>query len=239
MRPRYPHGQWLEDFDPNAGTGGWVEGNPSQYTWFVPQNPRGLVQAMGRKRLLGRLDSALSQAAETDFKARGGAVNHGNQPSMHVAYLFNHAGAPWLTQKWTRAIMDQYYGTGPINGWPGDEDQGQGGAWFVISAVGLFQTDGGARVDPIYEIGSPLFERTVIHLDSRHYPGDAFVIETRRSSPANPYIQSATLDGKPLQQPWLPVDKVTDGGKLVLEMRPEPNRHWGAGMEHAPPRAGR
>jgi len=240
MRPRHPDGRWLEDFDPYSRKGGWVEGNPWQYTWFVPQNVLGLVEAMGRRRFVSRLNEGMTKSAETNFNATGDRmadfpINHGNQPSMQVAYLFNYAGAPWLTQKWARAIMDRYYGDDPIDGWPGDEDQGQGGAWFVMSALGLFQTDGGCRARPIYEIGSPLFDRATIHLDPRYYPGKTFTIEARNNGPRNVYVQSATLDGKPLERPWFYQSDLADGGTLVLEMGPEPNKAWGAGLDAAPP----
>ena len=86
-------------------------------------------------------------------------VIQGNQQSMHFAFLFNWVGRPWLTQKWSRAIMDRYYGYGIANAYLGDEDQGQMSAWFIMASMGLFQTDGGCRVDPVYEIGSPLFEK--------------------------------------------------------------------------------
>ena len=240
MRPRYPDGRWMENFDPFSGKGGWVEGNPWQFTWFVPQNVRGLVEAMGRERFVDRLNEGLAKSAETDFNATGdrmGAfpINHGNQPSMQVAYLFNYAGAPYLTQKWARAIVNQYYGDDPIDGWPGDEDQGQGGAWFVMSAMGLFQTDGGCRVRPIYEIGSPLFDRVTIHLDPRYYKGKQFVIEAPGNGPQNVYVRSATLDGRPLHRPWFYQSDLADGGRLVLEMGPEPNKAWGSAPENAPP----
>ncbi len=242
MRPRRADGSWLEPFDPYSHAGGWVEGNPWQFTWFVPQNVRGLVEALGRERFIERLDEGLAQSAKTDFNAPGDRmatvpINHGNQPSMQAAYLFNHAGAPWLTQKWARSIMENYYGDDPIDGWPGDEDQGQGGAWFVISAMGLFQMDGGCRVDPIYELGSPLFDRVVIHLNPDYYAGETFVIEARDNSPENIYIQSATLDGRPLDRPWFPAKQLLDGGTLSLQMGPEPNEEWGAGTAKAPPAA--
>ncbi len=235
MRPRHADGRWMEDFDPYSRKGGWVEGNPWQYTWFVPQNVRGLVEAMGRERFVDRLNEGLAKSGERNFSGGGLPINHGNQPSMQVAYLFNYAGAPWLTQKWARAIMDQYYGDDPVDGWPGDEDQGQGGAWFAMSALGLFQADGGCRVRPIYEIGSPLFDRATIHLDPRYYPGKTFVIEARNNGPRNVYVQSAALDGKPLERPWFYHSDLTDGGTLVLEMGPEPNKAWGAGPHAIPP----
>jgi putative alpha-1,2-mannosidase len=84
---------------------------------------------------------------------------------MQAAYLFNYSGQPWKTQHWAPERMDNYYGDDPVSGWPGDEDQGQMGAWFVTSAIGLFEMDGGGAVRPIYEIGSPLFDKITIQLD--------------------------------------------------------------------------
>lgn len=93
---------------------------------------------------------------------------------MHFAFLFNWANKPWLTQKWSRSIIDRYYGCGVANAYLGDEDQGQMSAWFVMAALGLFQTDGGCSVEPIYEIASPLYEKVVIDL--------AFTIEAKNVS---------------------------------------------------------
>ncbi len=156
---------------------------------------------------------------------------------MQAAYLFNYAGAPWLTQKWAREIMDHFYGIGPVDGYPHvpakyggqyvDEDQGQMGAWFVMSAMGLFQMDGGAAVRPTYDIGSPIFDRVTIHLDKKYYPGGQFVIEARNNSKENVYIQSATLDGQPLNRPWFYHPQLVDGGKLIFQMGPKPNKRWG------------
>jgi hypothetical protein len=140
--------------------------------------------------------------------------------------LFNYSGKPWLTQKWVREILDNYYGTGPVNGYPGDEDQGQMGSWFVMSAMGLFQMDGGASTKPVYEIASPLFEKTIIQLDDKYYSGKEFVIIANNNSKVNKYIQSATLNGKPLNNFWFNHSELVKGGKLVLEMGPEPNKTW-------------
>ena len=101
-------------------------------------------------------------------------VIQGNQQSMHFSWLFNWAGQPWRTQKWNRDIVDRYYGFGVSNAYLGDEDQGQMSAWFVMSALGLFQTDGGTAMEPVYEIGSPLFERVVIDLGGRYGRGKTF-----------------------------------------------------------------
>jgi len=233
-RPRHADGRWLEDFDPYSGQGGWVEGNPWQFTWFVPQDVAGLAQAMGPERFITRLDEGLVKSAPSRFNATGDRmgdypINHGNQPSMQVAWLFNHAGAPWLTQKWSRAIVERYYGVGPSDGYPGDEDQGQMSAWFLMSAIGLFQTDGGCRVEPIYEIGSPRYEKVTIRLHPDYYPGRTLTIVAKNTSRLNQYVQSATFNGKPLNRWWIPAKELQAGGTLTLEMGPEPNKNWGTG----------
>ena len=104
-------------------------------------------------------------------------VDYENQPSCQMAHLFNHSGAPWLSQYWVREVLDNYYGTDPVNGYHGDEDQGQMGAWYVMSAMGLFQMDGGASADPVYELSGPLFEKITIQLDQDYYEGKEFIIE--------------------------------------------------------------
>jgi hypothetical protein len=105
------------------------------------------------------------------------------------------------------------------------------GAWYVLSAMGLFEMDGGASVDPVYEIASPLFEKITIQLDSEYYPGKEFTIEARNTSKENRYIQSATLNGKPLNQFWFSHADLVKGGKLVLTMGSEPNKEWAANCE--------
>jgi len=238
-RPRRADGTWEENFSPFSGRG-FVEGNSWQYTWFVPHDVAGLIELMGRDEFNRRLADGLEKSRASNFNATGDRfdqfpVNHGNQPNMQSCYLFNYSGKPYLAQKWAREIMARYYGTGPLDGWPGDEDQGQMGAWYAISATGLFQMDGGCATEPIYEIGSPIFDRVVIHLDRKYYPGGQFVIEARNNSPENVYIQSATLDGRPLDKPWFYQRELVDGGTLVLEMGPEPNKAWGSAPESAPP----
>lgn len=150
---------------------------------------------------------------------------------MQAAYLFNYSGKPWLTQKWARAIMDIYYGATAEDGWPGDEDQGQMGAWFVMSAMGLFEMTGGGDVKPIYEIGSPLFDKITIHLDDNYYSGNDFVIEVKSNSKENIYIQKAYLNGKKLNKPWFSHSELAKGGTLKLVMGPKPNKKWGNGKK--------
>ncbi len=248
VRPRLENGQWA---DPKSRYGdevrhdswvgmGFIEGSAWQYTWFVPHDVAGLIQIMGKDEFNQRLEEGFVKSRESNFNATGDLfahypINHGNQPNMQAAYLFNYSGQPWKTQNWAREIMDKYYGDNPLNGWPGDEDQGQMGAWFVMSAIGLFQMEGGGSVKPFYEIGSPLFNKITIHLDKRYYPGKTFVIEAKGCSSKNRYIQSATLDGKSFSKCWFYHSDLVDGGSLVLEMGPRPNRSWGSAPGDAPP----
>lgn len=146
---------------------------------------------------------------------------------MHFAFLFNYAGAPWLTQRWSRSILDRYYGRGIANAYLGDEDQGQMSAWAVLASLGLFQTDGGCRVDPVFEIASPIFEEVTIDLGGRYGRGETFTIRAKNASRRNIYVQRASLDGKPLRSFRFPAAALLDGGELELEMGPEPNRAWG------------
>jgi len=239
VRRKHQDGSWVKDFSPYSGRG-FVEGNAWQYTWFVPHDVKGLIKLLGRQEFNRRLQEGFEKSAKSNFNAAGDRfaeypINHGNQPNMQAAYLFNFSGAPYLTQKWARQIMARYYGTGPVDGYPGDEDQGQMGAWYVMSAMGLFEMDGGCAVEPTYEIGSPIFDRVVIHLDQRYYKGKTFVIEARNNSPQNIYIQSAILDGRPLEKPWFYHHQLVDGGTLVLEMGPQPNKNWGTAPDAAPP----
>lgn len=109
------------------------------------------------------------------------------------------------------------------------------GGWYVMSAMGLFEMRGGCDVDPVYELGSPIFDEVVIKLDPAYYPGGTFTIETVNNSKENRYIQAATLNGKPLTKPWFYHRELVAGGKLTIVMGPEPNEKWGSGENDAPP----
>lgn len=115
-------------------------------------------------------------------------IVQGNQQSMHFAFLFNWAGYPWHTQRWSRSILERYYGCGTANAYLGDEDQGQMSAWAVMASLGLFQTDGGCSTTPVYEIASPLFEEAVIDLGGRYGRGQKFTIRARNASRNNIYV---------------------------------------------------
>ncbi|MEQ9405942.1 MAG: GH92 family glycosyl hydrolase [Cyclobacteriaceae bacterium] len=241
MRRKNKDGSWAEfaPFGHVAWLGsGFVEGNAWQYTYFVPHDLSGLIELMGKDEFNNRLEEGFKTSAEHNFNSEHlGSnsldgmgvlpVNHGNQPNMQAAYLFNHGGKPWLTQKWANEIMDKYYGSTPEDGWLGDEDQGQMGAWFVMSSMGLFEMDGGASVRPIYEIGTPKFDKVTINLDPEYYEGGTFTIEAKGVSDKNIYIQSATLNGNKLNNTWFYHEDLVKGGSLVLKMGPKPNMKWG------------
>lgn len=227
-------GEWLPDFDPyqSGANRHYVEGNAWQLTYFVPQDVPALADAIGRDRFIERLDWGFTESDKTRFNGMNDQywnypVMQGNQQSMHFAFLFNWVGRPWLTQKWSRAIMDRYYGYGIANAYLGDEDQGQMSAWFIMASLGLFQTDGGCRSEPVYEIGSPLFEKIEIILGTQFGRGESFVIEARNASRLNQYVQSAKLNGKVLYDFKFPAAELLKGGSLELEMGPEPNENWG------------
>lgn len=246
IHPRNAEGQFIDNFNPLESWRGFQEGNSMQYTFFVPQNPSGLVGRVGKDLFNHRLDSIFTVARDMVFG--GGKVvnafsglaspyNHGNQPSLHISWLFNFSGKPWLTQKWTRLICDEFYGvTGEHGyGYGQDEDQGQLGSWYVLAAMGLFDVQGGVCQRPTYQLGSPQFERIEIDLKGHQDAGRKFVIETKGNGPGQYYVQSATLNGKPFEQCWLYRDELYKGGKLELQMGAEPNEQWGVEVAPACP----
>ncbi len=231
IRPKDKEGNWISPFDP-FHTPGFVEGNAFNYTWFVPHDPTSLISMMGKDRFVERLNGAMEKSAIANFNAAGDnfdlfPVNHGNQPTMQVSYLFNWAQTPWLTQKWARALQEQYYGTTPYDAYLGDEDLGQMSSWFIMSALGLFQMDGGTSINPTYEIGSPRYPKATIKLNHQYNRGAQFVIEAKYASKNNKYIQSASLNGKALESFRIPQSELLKGGKLVLTMGAQPNKQWG------------
>lgn len=227
-------GEWLPGFDPfrSGANRHYVEGNAWQLTFFVPQDVPALVEKIGNKRFVDRLLWGFNQDEAFRYNAPNDQywdhpIVQGNQQSMHFAFLFNYAGYPWYTQKWSRSILDRYYGCGTANAYLGDEDQGQMSAWAVMASLGLFQMDGGCSTEPVYEIASPLFEEVVIDLGGRYGRGQEFTIKANNASRNNIYVQSAVLNGKKLDSFKFPASELLKGGELILEMGPEPNTEWG------------
>lgn len=238
MRPREEDGTFMKDFDPMKGWKGFQEGNAAQYAWYVPHDIQSLISLMGLELFNERLENTFAESRKTQF---GGGkeidsfsgveklYNQGNQPCLHDAWLFNYSGKPWLTQLYTRLICDEFYGTTPEHGYGygQDEDQGQLGAWYVLAAMGLFDVQGGTNITPSYQIGSPKFSKITIKLNPKYYSGKEFIIETENSAPVNYYVQSATLNDKPLSDCWFYREEIMNGGHLKLKMDSIPNPQWG------------
>ena len=233
VRPRLKDGRWIENFDPMQVWRGFQEGNAWQYTFYAPHDAKALVEKVGAETFVARLDSifTLSQpkifSGGTEIGAFAGLrtlYNQGNQPCLHISWLFNEAGRPSLTQKWVRAILNEFYGTDGIHGYGygQDEDQGQLGAWYVISSIGLFDVAGLTAAQPTFGLGSPLFDRVTIRLNKAYYPGTEFVIETKDNAAENVYVQGYSLNGQPLTGTRLPFADVVKGGKLEVALGSTP-----------------
>lgn len=242
-------GNWHEPIDVLRYHNGWVESNAVQATWYVPHDLAGLASLMGgqeaaREKLSTSFESAKfhgfvsSKTHDKEKTARNRRVfiNYGNQPSMQTAMIFNHLGAPWLTQYWAREVVEKVYsGLSPNYGYSGDEDQGLMGALAVLMKIGIFSMRGGAALEPVYEISTPLFDKVTISLHPDYYPGQTFVIESRYNIEGNRYIQSASFNGEPLEQCWIYHADLVRGSLLHLELTNQPNKEWGAGIDVAPP----
>jgi len=239
MAPKTADGQWVlnaKEFDPiwSGGQGGrdyYTETNAWTYTFHVQHDVAGLINLMGGKeKFVTKLDALFQeQFGEhgSKFKyfnqfpdATGliGQYNHGNQPGFHISYLYNYGGEPWKTQRRVRDIMKIWYNSGPL-GICGDEDEGELSSWYVFSAMGFYPVCPGR---PVYDIGSPIFKKVMIDVGGNK----TFVIESRNVSSKNKYIQSAQLNGEPLNAPWFNHSDLVKGGKLVLMMGPKPNMEW-------------
>ena len=234
-------GRWREPADVLQYEQGWNEGNAAQYTWWVPHDVPGLIALIGgndafankldrvfrESRSHGFVSGISENPADREMKRRV-FLNYGNQPCMQTPFLFNYAGKPWLTQFWTRELIDSVYsGISPQKGYSGDEDQGLMGSLAVLLKIGLFSTDGGTSAKPFYEITSPIFDKITLHLNAAYYPGGKFVIEAAGNGANKKYIRSATLNGKPLDKPFFLHEDLIKGGRLQLQMSAQPNTSWG------------
>ncbi len=243
MAPRDSGGKWVEHFDPKLGGGQggrdyFTEVNSWLYTFGAQHDVAGTINLMGgRDAFNAKLDQLfVEQYGTSKFLFLGqfpdatglvGQYAQGNEPSFHIPYLYDFSGQPWKTQRRVRQLMDVWYGDGPL-GIPGDDDGGETSSWYVLSALGFYPVCPGS---PVYEIGSPIFAKSVIRLGK----GKRFTILANNDSAQNKYIQSALLNGKPLDTPWFPHTAIANGGTLVLEMGNKPNMHWGSAPKDAPP----
>jgi predicted alpha-1,2-mannosidase len=216
MQGRNLDGSWREPFDPadDADDNDFCEANSWIYTWFVPHDVEGLIGLIGGKEtFVAKLDEFFS----------GDYFEISNEPSFHIPYLYNYAGAAAKTQQVVRNTLSTEFGADP-GGLPGNDDAGATSAWYAFSAMGLYPVAPG---DGVYQITSPLFDRITIHLNRAFTRGETFVIETTGNSALNLYIQSAELNGKPLDRTWVTHEEITRGGTLKLVMGPDPST-WGS-----------
>lgn len=243
MAPKSADGQWIVPFDPKAsggfaGEGYFAEANSWIYTWHVQHDVQGLINLMGgRVNFLTKLDALFTTGHPMDklaflgqFPDETGLIGlycQGNEPAIHIPYLFNYAGQPWKTQSRVRQIMDLWYDSTPF-GLSGDEDNGAMTSWYVFTAMGFYPQCPGR---PIFDIGSPIFDETTINVGG----GKTFVIESKNVSAQNKYIQSAMLNGVPLNKPWIYNSEIVKGGRLVFQMGSRPNKSWGSSPDAAAP----
>ncbi|HLE62508.1 MAG TPA: GH92 family glycosyl hydrolase, partial [Pyrinomonadaceae bacterium] len=232
MRPR-SNGGWLAQFDPREVDFNFTEANSWQYTFFAPQDISGLIELMGgQEKFVSKLDALFTAESKTtgreqaDITGMIGQYAHGNEPSHHMAYLYNYANQPWKTQQRVRQIMEDFYKAQP-DGLIGNEDCGQMSAWYVLSALGFYPVTPGTSV---YAIGSPLFPEVRLNLEN----GRSFIIKTRRASPTDFYIQSARLNGSTYRKSFITHEDLMAGGELIFEIGDSPNQNWGSGQAWAP-----
>ena len=236
VRPRLADGQWREPFDPAAaGTGsGFTEGNAWQYSWYEPQDEMGLIAALGGPQALVRkLDSMFDQKVDKaryadveDISGMIGQYIHGNEPSHHLAYLYDYAGEPWRTQERLKQIVDSQYQPTP-DGLVGNDDLGQMSAWLLFTSLGFYPVAPGANE---YVLGRPFVRRAVVTLGN----GRTLTVLADNLSAANGYVQALTLNGKPVDRTYLKQEDIAHGGELRFVMGPKPDRQWGTGPGAAP-----
>jgi putative alpha-1,2-mannosidase len=226
MRGRNSDGSWVTPFDPRFGTEKqpqYTEGNAWQYSWYVPQNAPDMIALMGGKqRFTDKLDSLFNHSSDlegmgavADMSGLVGLYAQGNEPSHHIAYLYDFAGQPWKTQQRVRQIMKDFFTSKP-DGLCGNEDCGQMSAWYIFSSLGFYPVN---PADQKYYLGSPLYPKAVVDVGG----GKRFTVETVNNSAENVFVQSVTLNGAPLTKPYITHDDLVKGGSLVMQMGPNPN----------------
>ena len=200
----------------------FTEGNAWQYTWLVPHDVHGLVKMFGsEQKFTEKLDSLfivegdLGKEASPDISGLIGQYAHGNEPSHHILYLYNYVGQPWKGAKLLRQTMHEMY-FNDFDGLSGNEDVGQMSAWYILSAMGLYQVEpAGGK----YIIGSPVIDEAEISVGS----GKNFTVKATNNSAENIYVQRALLNGKPYTKSYIFFDDIRRGGTLELVMGPQPS----------------
>ena len=245
FHPKDKNGKFIEPFDYrfSGGQGAreyYGENNAWVYRWDVPHNVGDLIAIMGgTDRFIENLNQTFREplgrgkysfyAQLPDHTGNVGQFSMANEPSLHIPYLYNYAGQPWMTQKRIRTLLKEWF-RNDLMGVPGDEDGGGMSAFVAFSSMGFYPVTPGS---PTYNIGSPMFPYVKMTLSN----GKIFEIIAENCSDENKYIQSATLNGKELNQPWFNHSDIANGGKLVLKMGDKANKAWGSDLKNVPPSA--
>lgn len=229
MRPKDSLGAFIQNFNPYKSWRGFQEGNAWQYTFYVPHVPQDLVNLVGADLFNSRLDSIFTISQRNIFG--GGAhidafagieslYNHGNQPNLHISWLFYFSGRPDLSQKWVRAICNEFYGKEAVHGYGygQDEDQGQLGAWYVLSSMGLFDVRSLTTEKPAFQIGAPLFDRITIELP-KTLRKKKFEIHVRNQDSNRIYLDKIQLNGQSVKGLELPFEDLVKGGKMDIVLK--------------------
>ncbi|WP_132217959.1 GH92 family glycosyl hydrolase [Mariniflexile fucanivorans] len=223
FRPKSKEGIFETPFSAKAYTKEFCESNAWQYFWFVPHDMNGLINTLGKEQFTAKLDSMFTYYPTKGDKlpifSTGmiGQYAHGNEPSHHVAYLYNNIGQPWKTQEMVRRIIKSQYSTEP-NGYCGNEDCGQMSAWLVFSSMGMYPIN---PADGVYSLTSPFVEEATIQLEN----GNQFKVTTENQSDDNKYIQSMTLNGKSYNKLTISHKEILKGGELHFVLGNKPNKH--------------
>jgi predicted alpha-1,2-mannosidase len=236
VQPRYANGNWREPFDPaRAGAdSGFTEGNSWQYSWYQPQDEQGLIELLGGdEKLVSKLDAMFDAKVDPrqyadveDIAGLIGQYIHGNEPSHHLAYLYNYAGQPWRTQERLQQIVDSQYKP-TVDGLVGNDDLGQMSAWLIFTSLGFYPV---APASNEYVIGRPFVDRATLMLPD----GKTFRIVAEKMSAENRYVESVSLNGKPLERSYLRHEEIVHGGELRFVMGHEPNRRWAVAPSSRP-----
>ena len=226
MRPRV-NGMWLDPFDPTEVNAHYTEANSWQYSFHVQHDIAGLTEVSGgdssMEDWLDELFSTSSQTAgreQADMTGMIGQYVQGNEPSHHIAYLYDYIGVPWKTQQMVRRIMKELFFDQP-DGLCGNEDCGQMSAWYVMSALGFYPVTPGSEQ---FALGSPLFRNAVVHLEN----GKDFTIRAPKTSDANVYINHVMRDGKPYRKAYITFSDIIDGRTFIFGMDSKPNKNYGS-----------
>jgi predicted alpha-1,2-mannosidase len=234
MHSKDSQGNWRTNFDAHLFGGGTnlqdvTEATSSQYSWFVPQDVPGLIDLMGGKeKFAEKLDSLFDvkqseaftkELSTNDLRGCIGEYWHGNEPSHHVIYLYCYAGQPWKAAERLHQVVTTQYGSGPES-LCGNDDCGQMSAWYMFTCMGFYPV---CPASDYYVIGAPQIPKAVMHLSN----GKTFTMTAENLSDTNIYIQSARVNGKNWDSPFLPAKELKNGGSIHFVMGPQPNKEWG------------